>query len=74
MSPEELPQLRNIAAELNFSLEELPEPALSDPASEAGTLESDRQDLNDLYNLFEAAGTEAPGSFKVEEIEDFDDV
>ena len=69
---EEVAQLREMAAELGIALQEIPEPALSDPALDAGTLESVKQDLNDLYNLFEAPGSETIGPEATED-EDSED-
>lgn len=59
VTAEELPTLQEMASELGVALEELPEPPASDPATEAGSLESVKQDLDELFNLFEAPGSEA---------------
>ena len=56
----ELPRLREIAAELGIALEELSEPPASDPAAEgAASLDTVKQDLDDLFQLFEAPGSDA---------------
>ena len=55
----ELPRLLEMAAELGIALDKVPEPPASDPAAEGGaSLESVKQDLDELFQLFEAPGSE----------------
>ena len=55
VSPDEVPQLEAMAAEMGIELQRLPEPPALEPAAvEGADLEDVKRGLDDIYQLFEA--------------------